>query len=79
MATRSAKVPKVLECVKCAGAMEEGVVVDRGPYGLPLHPLWFKGGMEFSFRTGLKTTSGRMRKVATWRCTACGFLEAYAN
>jgi hypothetical protein len=64
-------------CPKCAGSMEEGAVLDRGYGNLSLKQQWSKGGVEFSLKTGLKTTYG-IRAVATWRCAGCGFLESYA-
>jgi hypothetical protein len=73
-----AKKPKGLTCPKCAAAMEEGLILDHGAYNIGFRPQWVRGGVEFSLKTGLKTSSGA-RGVATWRCTKCGFLESYAG
>jgi predicted nucleic-acid-binding Zn-ribbon protein len=69
---------KDLKCPKCAEAMEEGIVLDRGEWNVSLTPLWVKGRTEFSWKTGLKVVTGH-KAVATWRCTGCGYLESYAG
>ena len=79
MPAKVSKGPKDPKCPKCAGAMEPGMVVDRGFYNIAMQPQWQKGGVEFSLKTGLKTSSGPTHRVDSWRCKACGFLESYAN
>ena len=79
MPNKGAKSSTVKKCTKCFESMEEGIVVDRGPYNFPLQPHWMKGSVEFSWKTGVKTMSGRVRDVATWRCTTCGYLESYTK
>jgi hypothetical protein len=79
MPAKASKGPKELKCAKCAAAMEPGMIMDRGAYNISLKQRWTKGGLEFSWKSGLKTSSGPLRSVATWRCTSCGFLESYAS
>ena len=80
MPAKSPKGPKDAKCPKCGDVLEEGLVLDRGPYYVALKQHWTKGGVvEFSLKTGLKTTSGPLRTIATWRCKGCGFLESYAR
>lgn len=72
-------VTKTMACVKCGGAMEEGFVLDRGHYDTRKVTEWVEGEPEPSLWLGLKTSGRAVLKVATWRCTDCGFLESYAR
>lgn len=65
-------------CPKCAGQQETGLVIDSGHTWI--HPSrWVEGAPEASWWQGTKTSGLTCRKVEYWRCTKCGFLEAYAN
>jgi hypothetical protein len=63
-------------CPKCNHFMSEGFIVDRGDGGMSWPTEWSQGKPEKSFWTGTKTNS--KRKVTTYCCEACGFLESYA-
>ena len=65
-------------CVKCGGKMEEGFVVDQ-TYGGVASPEWAGGFPERSIWTGVKMKGRERYAVATYRCGACGYLEAYAR
>jgi hypothetical protein len=66
-----------LECPKCRGEMEQGFVVDR-TYGAQLVSQWAKGAPVKSFWTGTKLPDEEL-PIGTYRCSSCGYLEAYAR
>lgn len=68
-----------LECPRCRGAMEIGVVLDRGEADGLNAPEWMQGEPEKSFWTGLKTKGRERLPVRTYRCQKCGYLESYAR
>lgn len=71
---------RVAKCLKCSGAMEEGIVLDRGHGNLPsAESHWLEGSAKTNWWGALKTSGKRMLPIATWRCTVCGFLESYAS
>lgn len=67
-----------LNCSKCNGQMEEGVVVDLNYQGA-IPSMWVED------RAGNGATSGgidnhkRKVKTITYRCSSCGFLDSYAK
>lgn len=59
--------------------MEAGFVVDNVRGG-KLQSRWVEGDAVKSFWTGsIKTSGAKQRRVVTYRCTKCGFLESYAT
>jgi len=66
-----------INCPKCKGSMQEGLVFDRGDYNMKLKPVWVEGAPEKSFWSGLKTKGKRMFTVRTYRCPQCNYLEFY--
>jgi DNA-directed RNA polymerase subunit RPC12/RpoP len=68
-----------MKCVKCGGEMVEGITQDGygddGTYNQPTS--WAK-----SITKVLGIFQGKSeeeRQIATYRCTACGYLESYAK
>jgi hypothetical protein len=64
------------KCPKCSQPMDEGFIGDsisgnRNP------AEWVEGPPQTSFWARLKSGTGR--KVATYCCAKCGFLESYAE
>ena len=66
------------ECPKCRSRMEEGFIQDAGQHGVQTGK-WIEGAPEKSFWTGVKTKGKRQFEVHTYRCSRCGYLEAYAR
>lgn len=66
-------------CPKCAGAMEEGFVVDYGDYGSTRPSDWVAGEPVKSFWSGTKISGKKQYRVRTLRCVRCGYLESYAT
>jgi hypothetical protein len=81
-----AQPPPVMTCVKCAGQMELGLLVDAtdGKQGSSTHGPervleWVRGTPERSWWNLKFKAAGMDRlQVATLRCTRCGFVELYA-
>lgn len=74
-------------CPKCAADMEPGLLIDATNRAVTTWPLrmreqvleWVRGfpdksWLDLSFKAG---PDDRLQ-VVTMRCTACGYLEAYA-
>ena len=68
------------KCPKCSQPMEDGFIVDQG-YGTSTQAGWVEGPPQISMWTGaLKLGSTRdQRKITTFCCPKCGFLESYAE
>jgi hypothetical protein len=58
--------------------MEAGFVVDHTHAGVA-KPEWASGEPQYSIWTGVRLGGRTRHRVITYRCTRCGFLEAYAN
>jgi len=58
--------------------MEPGFVVDFSHGNRRRVPEWFEGEPRYSFLFGLKPPDRRI-KIATYRCTRCGYLMEFAN
>jgi hypothetical protein len=65
-------------CPKCRATMERGFLVDNS-YGAVAEPQWAEGPVEKSFWTGVKMHGRERRRVETYRCQSCGYLESYAR
>lgn len=66
------------KCPKCSQIMDEGFIVDHA-HGTDLQAEWIEGPPQTSFWTGLKLRGRDRRKVVTFCCGKCGFLESYAQ
>lgn len=64
-------------CPKCAGAMEEGFILDRA-YGANVPSSRVEGEPVKSFWSGTKITGKTRSEIKSLRCAARGFLEFYA-
>jgi hypothetical protein len=64
-------------CSKCGNSMEAGFIVDHD-YSQNRVETWVKGEPKKSFWTGLQISGRPQLPVTTYRCQACGYLEAYA-
>jgi hypothetical protein len=65
-----------MDCPKCDEEMEQGFVLNR------VHevtaPHWYSGMFKRTFWGGVDLKNRKRFYVQTWRCTECGYLEAYA-
>lgn len=58
--------------------MEPGFTVARTESATPV-THWVEGKPEYGFFGGIKTSGKKLMPVETYRCTGCGYLEAYAH
>ena len=65
-------------CPKCRAPMERGFLVDH-THGGVAPSEWADGLAERSFWTGVKMRGRERRRVETFRCESCGYLESYAR
>jgi hypothetical protein len=71
-------------CLRCQGAMETGFILDY-TYGGRVVSSWVEGEPAQSTFFGKKVVGmtkvkdKRIIETATYRCTACGYLESYAR
>jgi hypothetical protein len=66
------------ECPKCAGQMEQGFVLDYS-YGARLVSHWAAGAPSKSFWFATKLPEEELIPIGTYRCSTCGYLEAFAR
>ena len=67
-----------LECSKCSGEMQEGLVVDFN-YGGILESMWVEDQTEKSIGAGNMMNGKRKVRTTTYRCSDCGYLGSYAK
>jgi hypothetical protein len=65
-------------CPHCGGRMVAGFVVDRS-YGNCFQEEWIEGQPRRRFCFSVVPRGAIRRKVTTYRCVVCGFLESYAR
>jgi len=65
-------------CPKCGGQMEIGFTLEMMT-GTYLPTLWIEGEPEASFWRVTKIKDKLKKRIAAYRCRACGFLESYAT
>jgi Domain of unknown function (DUF6487) len=66
-------------CPKCSQPMDEGFIVDHS-HGRNYQAEWVEVPPQKSFWTGVRIDGPTdHRKVATFCCPKCGFLESYAE
>ena len=58
--------------------MESGFVIDKVGNDSSRPPERAEGVPERSFRTGLNLAHRERHAIVTFRCSTCGYLEAYA-
>ena len=67
-----------LNCLRCKADMEKGFLLDQSGGGNYV-AMWAKGTPDESFwMPGTIKIPESTVKIATYRCTACGYLESYA-
>ena len=66
------------ECLRCAGRMEPGYIVDMG-HGTQTLPKWYSGAAAKGWFGNLKLRKKAATEVVTSRCQRCGLLESYAK
>jgi len=69
--------PKMTYCPRCGQKMEIGFLLDANwgkGYAEPAR--WAEGRPQTSIWTGVRNPV--RRRVDTYRCTGCGYLESYA-
>jgi hypothetical protein len=64
-----------IACPKCKGQMQEGFPLDKG--GMSAGE-WVKGPPEYGW-LGLKWFRKVRVPMTLYRCSSCGYLEAYAR
>lgn len=74
--------PKDEKCAKCEAPMERGYL--PGPGTAVLYPMflaieWTPGRAPASHDMSTTKSAKKRRRISTWRCTACGYLEFYAH
>lgn len=65
-------------CPKCPGEMQEGFLLETG-LGSDPRPKWVSGEPSVNAFGGIQTSERDVRRVQTFRCIRCGFLEFYAT
>jgi Domain of unknown function (DUF6487) len=74
-----------VSCPKCKARMEEGYVLDRAHNDAPAWyaPSWVEGAwVQHTVKDrlfGVVLRDRRQLPVSSYRCTSCGYLEAYAK
>lgn len=78
-ATRRLDAPAEMRCGKCGGAQERGFIPDEYRNRNEV-TVWVRGAPVRQPGTGALDLGGaQMWQVVTLRCTACGYLESYAE
>jgi hypothetical protein len=71
--------PRNSPCPKCNRTMERGFIADVA-YGYVLQSNWTAGDpVKRRFVGGVRWRAKGSRRIVTYRCTGCGFLESYAE
>ena len=65
-------------CPKCNAAQELGFGIDATDSN-PVPARWLSGPPQSSWWSGIKTEGTTCYRMEYWRCTRCGFLEAFAT
>ncbi len=66
-----------LHCPRCQQIMEKGYVADIG-YGAAMQSSWTPGEPVSRRFGGIKWRRVGNVPIVTYRCSSCGYLEAYA-
>ena len=70
---------KALNCPKCNGTMIEGYILEIGHRGGTYSTMWIEDPPVESWFRMVDIRRKRKYYIASYRCGACGFLEAYAR
>lgn len=64
-----------MECPKCKGDMEKGVLADEGMWG-----AWLVRRLRWAESVGiLGLLAKNLKPIEAYRCQKCGYLENYAK
>jgi Domain of unknown function (DUF6487) len=66
-----------MACPKCKGEMQEGFPLDRGDAPARVGE-WVEGPPQHGW-LGIKWVRRKRLSITAFRCTSCGYLEAYAR
>ena len=67
-------------CPKCDGTMQQGFTISSDRRSALSSFRWISGTHRTSFWTNVVIPSGAtVLPVGTFRCSSCGYLEAYAR
>ncbi|MDT5269186.1 MAG: hypothetical protein QOH49_1372 [Acidobacteriota bacterium] len=66
---------ETMSCIRCGGAMEEGILM--GMHAAQLK--WVQGVPETGMFGRVKVYEKQIFSVATFRCVKCGQLESFAR
>jgi len=66
------------QCLKCNGRMEQGFVIDN-THGGRIVSQWVAGAPLKSLWQGTRVPHDGSIPIGTYRCSSCGYLEAYAR
>ena len=67
-----------VNCSKCNGQMEEGLVYDLNYKGA-IPSMWVEDRAGAGGASGAVDNHKRKVKTITYRCSNCGFLDSYAK
>ena len=67
-----------LNCSKCNGQMEEGLVVDLNYKGT-IPSMWVEDQTAAGESAVVVDTHKRKVRTITYRCSSCGYLDSYAR
>jgi hypothetical protein len=67
-----------LNCSKCSGQMQEGLVVDLNYKGV-IPSMWIEDQAAPGGAAVVADNHKRKVKTITYRCSNCGFLDSYAK
>lgn len=73
---------KPAQCPKCNGTFQEGFIADNTFPAKVIPAIWVEGSPEASAWSGkgsAKVAGKAKRRVQTFRCLECGYLESYAT
>ncbi|HZO89363.1 MAG TPA: hypothetical protein VFB38_13620 [Chthonomonadaceae bacterium] len=71
--------PQTLSCPNCQGHMEPGFLVDHASGGVRYQVTWVAGLPEPNYWTGVRVKDKVQYPITLYRCSVCGYLEAYAD
>jgi predicted nucleic-acid-binding Zn-ribbon protein len=73
---RNPMLERNIKCPKCQRAIQKGYIPDA-TCGVVLG-TWIGGEVETGFLGAIKLKGKTRRRITTYRCNSCGYLESYA-
>lgn len=70
---------KRIRCPRCDSSMDEGFLADQRTKAAATQPVWYSGEPTRWFWGALKLKGRESRRVTTYRCRRCNYLESYAD